>query len=436
MQEVVERDRGQLFDKKQPIIGLVLIVLLFMLGMYVKSFDAVLPIQLAAGVLLGVVLSRARFGFAGGVKRIFVRGEGSLTKALLLMLVVTMFLFLGIQWFAAQNGAVPAFLASEGQTIIPGTQNVQFTNIAVILGGFMFGMGMILAGGCASGSLTDVGEGEGRAVVALLFFVLGSAPGEWARYAIDETSIGKIGFQMYLPQLFGFLGAFLISLLAVGVVYWIVVRYENKRKAEGTYMDPEGDWEDFEKPLSDTEKAPFFSFKTYHKLFVERLSFRTGALLIAVICAFILITTGKAWGVTSAFAIWDVALLQSLGIEFSSPAFTSIVEKANGGLLQDGGTLRNIGLIVGGTVAFLLAGRMSFKFKLNKKDFLIFALGGLMMGFGARFAKGCNAGALYSAMSTFSVSGWVFLIAMTLGGLAALKLFAGKASTVPPLKNK
>ena len=57
--------------------------------------------------------------------------------------------------------------------------------------------------------------------------------------------------------------------------------------------------------------------------------------------------------------------------------------------------------------------------------------GGILLGFGARLAKGCNAGALYSSMATFSLSGWVFLIAMTLGAIACLKLLAGKMSMVP-----
>lgn len=436
MQNIAERNAAESFDKKQPMIGLALIVLLVIFGIYLKSLNAILPIQLLSGVTLGFVLSRARFGFAGGVKRIFIRGEGSLTKALLLMLVVTIFLFFGIQWFAAQQGAVPAFMASEGQAIIPGTQNVRITNIGLIVGGFLFGMGMMISGGCASGTLTDMGEGEGRAMVSFIFFVLAAAPGEWARYVVDQTSIGKIGFRMYLPDTFGYFGALAISLLAVGLIYWFTVYYENKRKVEGTYMDPDGDWEEFEKPLVDDGKTSFFSYHTYHKLFIERYTFNTGALLIAVIATFIVITTGKAWGVTSAFTTWNVALFQPLGVNFSSPAFTSIVEKVNNGLLSDGGTIRNIGLVIGGTIAFLMAGRMSLKINLSKKDMLFFALGGLLMGFGARFAKGCNAGGLYSAIITFSTSGWVFLVTMTLGGLASMKMFAGKVSTVPDLRKK
>ena len=58
--------------------------------------------------------------------------------------------------------------------------------------------------------------------------------------------------------------------------------------------------------------------------------------------------------------------------------------------MLDGGTIRNIGLVLGSLIAFLLVGRFSFKFSMSTKDAAYFAAGGLLMGFGARFAKGCN----------------------------------------------
>lgn len=423
------------FSWKQPAIGAGLMIIAIIFAIYLSGLKSVLPVQLFSGLLFGFVLTRSRFGFAGGIKRIYVRGEGSLTKALLLMLTVTMLVFLGIQWFASQNGAVPAFVAEEGQAFIPGTQNVFFTNLGTVLGGFLFGMGMIFSGGCASGTLADMGEGEGRALLTFIFFVLGAAPGEWARYTLDESALGQIGFRAYLPDYFGFFGAFAVSMLGVVFLYWLTVRYEAKRKQEGTYMDPLGDWEDFEKPLESKDAYGFFSYETYHKLFIERLTFKTGGLLVAFASVFVLVTTEKAWGVTSAFSKLNVALLKPLGISFSSPAFAKIVADVDAGLMLDGGTIRNIGLVLGSLIAFLLAGRFSFKFSMSAKDAAYFAAGGLLMGFGARFAKGCNAGALYSAMSTFSVSGWVFLVAMCLGGIASLKIFAGKMSLIPKARN-
>ncbi|WP_243103841.1 YeeE/YedE thiosulfate transporter family protein [Clostridium sp. JN-1] len=52
------------------------------------------------------------------------------------------------------------------------------------------------------------------------------------------------------------------------------------------------------------------------------------------------------------------------------------------------------------------------------REVLLFALGGATMGLGTRFANGCNVGALYTPIANFSLSGWVFLIFMVIGGIA------------------
>jgi hypothetical protein len=43
------------------------------------------------------------------------------------------------------------------------------------------------------------------------------------------------------------------------------------------------------------------------------------------------------------------------------------------------------------------------------------------MGLGTRFANGCNVGALYTPIANFSLSGWLFLIAMVAGGVLGSK---------------
>jgi hypothetical protein len=51
----------------------------------------------------------------------------------------------------------------------------------------------------------------------------------------------------------------------------------------------------------------------------------------------------------------------------------------------------------------------------------MYSLGGLTMGFGTRLAQGCNVGALFTPISNFSLSGWVFLIFMIIGGIISNK---------------
>ena len=157
-------------DKRQPIVGFIVFILTIVWAITLNQKAGSLPMALVAGLMIGYTLTRSRYGFAGGVKRIFYRGEGSLTIALLVMLATTALINFGIQWFAASNGAIPAWeITSAKQALIPGTQNVRIGNISVIIGAFLFGMGMIMAGGCASGTLSDFGEGEGHAWIAFPF---------------------------------------------------------------------------------------------------------------------------------------------------------------------------------------------------------------------------------------------------------------------------
>lgn len=395
-----------------------------------------LRLFLIAGLALGYTLTRARYGFAGGVKRIYMRGEGSLSKALIVLLLVTSVVFFGIQMKAVLGGAVPSYAASAGDKIIPGTQNAYFVSLATVLGGIIFGMGMMLAGGCGSGTLADFGEGQGRAFIAFIFFVIGSAPGFHALHLFRKTPLGKLGAKVYLPQYLGHFGALAFTVILLSALYALVLYYENRRKREGTYMDTHGDWEDFEKPL-DTEgkESKFFSYETYHKLFVERWSFTVGSLVLAFGAIFVLVTTNKPWGVSTPLLTLNVAIFRKF-FDFPVEIYGKFIEKVDKGLLNDGGTIRNIGLCFGSMLAFLLAGRFKIDLNFKFKDSLYFALGGFMLGFGSRFGEGCNVGAMYSAVSSFSLSGWVFLVSMCLGGVIGLKLFEGKICIIGTLRKE
>ena len=51
-------------------------------------------------------------------------------------------------------------------------------------------------------------------------------------------------------------------------------------------------------------------------------------------------------------------------------------------------------------------------------------LGGLLMGYGARLAGGCNIGALFSGVASLSLSGWVFAAFLLIGAWIGSKLLA------------
>ncbi|MBF7096225.1 YeeE/YedE family protein [Alkalibacter sp. M17DMB] len=408
---------------KQPIIAFIVLAILGAYAVYAGSIDVNLAVFLLTGLAAGYILTRSRYGFAGCTKRLYILGEGSLNKALLIMFALILIVNTGLHFGADFTGAK-----------IPGISSVHFFHIGTILGGFIFGIGMTMAGGCASGTLADLGEGAGRAAIALIFFIFGSIPGAMARYAIDKSAIGKIGAKIYLPDYLGYPGTLALSLIALVLLYRVVRKYEDMRKKEGTYTPTV--YEPDELPLSEDKPFKLFSYETYHKFFMERWSFVTGGILLAFLFIFILITTGHSWGVTGGFTNWGVAFLQMLGVEFTSPALAGSVATANKGVLNDPLGLRNFGIIVGAAIAMLLAGRFKFDLDFKLKDIIIYAIGGTFMGFGARLAGGCNIGAMLSGIGNFSLSGWIFTAALMCGGITGLKLFEGRVNIIPPNRYK
>lgn len=62
-------------------------------------------------------------------------------------------------------------------------------------------------------------------------------------------------------------------------------------------------------------------------------------------------------------------------------------------------------------------GQLKFSFNYTAKQMSLFAMGGLLMGLGTRFANGCNVGALYTPIANLSLSGWIFFVFLVLGGV-------------------
>ncbi len=150
-----------------------------------------------------------------------------------------------------------------------------------------------------------------------------------------------------------------------------------------------------------------------------------GAVLLSLFQIVTLATTSNPWGVSGVFANWGAWIYQSLGgnvdkwYYFSSEGARATLEN---GFLDHAGTWRNIGFILGALLAVLLASQFKIKKIKSKKQILAAIIGGTLMGYGARIAFGCNIGALFSGISSLSLSGWVFGIAMFFGAIVGSKL--------------
>ena len=151
----------------------------------------------------------------------------------------------------------------------------------------------------------------------------------------------------------------------------------------------------------------------------------TGAILLSLFQIVTLASTGNPWGVSGVFANWGAWIYEGLGGDVSKwYYFSSEGARAtlDNGLLNHPGSWRNIGIIIGALLAVLFASQFKIKKIKSKKQLIAATGGGLLMGYGARIAFGCNIGALFSGIASLSLSGWVFGIAMFAGAIVGSKL--------------
>jgi hypothetical protein len=163
----------------------------------------------------------------------------------------------------------------------------------------------------------------------------------------------------------------------------------------------------------------------YKKWFKSAFTYVTGAVLLSVLQVATLASTGNPWGVSGVFANWGAWIYEAFGgsvdkwYYFSSEGAQNVL---NAGIMNHPGSWRNIGIIFGALLATLLASQFKIKKLKNKKQVAAAILGGLLMGYGARIAYGCNIGALYSGISSLSLSGWVFLVGIFSGAVVGSKI--------------
>ena len=213
-----------------PLLGVMVtaLVLLWATNWY-SSTDTRLTtraIIIIAGFAIGFTLHRSRFCLSRVIREPLMTGEGTMTKAMILALAI---------------GIPLASLLLQKQTVDPYLAIPATFWFGSVLGGLIFGIGMVFAGGCASGSLWRIGEGHLKLLVAAFFFAwVGSLfSGVLKRWGVltpeldiefldGIPEITSLGFQAYLPDLLQGWGlVYLISFLIL-MVWYLLVQYNEK----------------------------------------------------------------------------------------------------------------------------------------------------------------------------------------------------------------
>lgn len=204
--------------KNQLPIGLGVWALIIAVGVLLAVFrSGQLAMFWVFGGCFGFVLQKSRFCFTASLRDPCITGSTSVTKAVLIALAITT-----IGFTAIKHGAFAA-----GQAI-PGQSYVMPISLATVAGGILFGIGMVIAGGCASGTLMRVGEGFGMQMLSLLFFVIGSL---WGAKDMGWWNLNVIAGapKVFLPDVFGWFGAIVIQLMIIACLYIAADLWERKK---------------------------------------------------------------------------------------------------------------------------------------------------------------------------------------------------------------
>lgn len=343
------------------------------------------------GAGLGITLYHAAFGFTGGWRRLIRdrRGEGA--RAQLLLLAASSLMFFPILGKVFPGIQASAALAPLG--------------VSVLVGAFLFGIGMQIGGGCGSGALFAIGGGHVQMLITLAFFVVGATVGS----AHLPAWLALPGFgSLSLIAGLGWPAALVLQLAVLGALYAFVRWLEQGRHGAV-------------RPLSGAPSDAAF---------VDRLLFGPwpltwGVIGLSSLGLATLLIAGHPWSITFAFGLWGTKLWQALGGDVSAWSYWSAGYPAQAlgrSVLADTTSLMDFGIVLGAALAAALAGKFAPEEKLPWRSVAAAVLGGLMLGYGARLSFGCNIGALLAGISTGSLHGWLWLASAFAGSVVGVRL--------------
>jgi len=262
----------------------------------------------------------------------------------------------------------------------------------------MFGFGMQLGGGCASGTLYTVGGGNSRMLVTLAAFIAGSTLGAWQLpWWSAQPNIGSVS----LIDKLGWAPALAVSLLLFAAIYGVTVWIE-RRKHGGL--------------VSGNET----SRRGWQRFLHGPWPLVAGAVALAIANFATLYLAGRPWGITSAFALWGSKIVAAAGVDVASWGYwqgAARAQQLSQSVFADVTSVMDFGIILGALLAAGLAGKFSFGWKVPGRSLLAAIIGGLLLGYGARLAYGCNIGAYFSGIASSSLHGWLWLVAAFAGSI-------------------
>ena len=323
------------------------------------------------GFGLGIAFLKAEFSYTASWRHFLTRGEAGGLLGGLIVIAIT----------ALAVVPVAALKSNFGGAIAP-------LGASLIVGAFVFGIGMQLANGCGSGTLYTVGGGSGRMLIALLFFVVGSVFGSLSLPSF--LALGGID-PVLASDYFGAWGGLAVTLASIGLAALLIIAVARKRGAN----------------------------------FKPSRNYVVGGVAIGLLCVAVFAVGGHPWSVTFGYTVWGAKAATALGFDLSQAPFWQWPGPKHAlqeSVLSDTSSLTDFGMLFGAMAAAAATKPFAATAWPPLKSLLAAGIGGLLMGWGARLGFGCNIGAFVGGVASGSLHGWVWFAAALPGCLIGIRL--------------
>ncbi|MEA1924484.1 MAG: YeeE/YedE family protein [Candidatus Altiarchaeota archaeon] len=370
-------------------IGFLMVVLLLAgLTWYAYSSNNVGLTGIVVGVLIGFGFQKGRFCIYMAHREILLMKNWEMMKALILTILLIMVGYL--------------FVSDQGIGLMSDVTDGTFTAIsprpaiwlAALVGGFIFGIGTVLAGGCAAGTTYRAGEGYIGNMVAVVTLMLGASIGMFGVLSPMIGELKKTAFKytplhasepISNPTVYDILlKEFGISAwyTAAAIIFLVAIIWILKSGFSLPQIMPKGGFK-----LENIMKHKWTKWKA--------------GVFIAFVVVGGLLTHSAAQALSGQGHNYSVCAACGL-VRFTNNYFST-----NGNLFEWSG-LMMVGLVLGAFISAQFSGEFGLRVP-EGKIILQAGLGGFLMGLGAVAALGCTVGHILSgapALSIGSLIGW------------------------------
>lgn len=348
----------------------------------------VLGLTFAGAAVWGVVLHRTHFCTMGAISDVLIMGSSTRLRQWVLAVALSVWgfgLMSGLGWISPLN-------TIYGATSLNG--------LTLILGGLLFGVGMVLASGCTSKNLVRLAGGNLKSLVVLLsmgIFALATMrglPGVFRVQVLDQVSLA-----MPLP----FVGQWFSAMTGLPLATGLAV-------------------------TSSLVATAFLLWTFKDRDFRQASQWWPGA-ATAVMVLLVWWLSGVAGFVPEHPETLEVVFLTTASGRMESMSFTAPMAYALDAFMyfSDGSKRVNLGMALAGGVllgAWASAwqqGALRWEGFTRISDLSLHLLGGALMGVGAVMAMGCSVGQGLSGLSTLSGASILAVAGIVLGAVLTLQ---------------